>query len=174
MANYHPRVNILDPGPGVGGHCIAIDPWFIVDSASNQSKLIKVAREVNDFKPHYVVEKLKELIEKERKNIRQLTIACFGLAYKPDIEDLRESAALEVVNQIQSMGFKQIYINEPNIKELPKILNNNDVVFNDIQQALSKSDIFVFLVNHKEFNNISFNQISNRMILDISGVFRQL
>src|SRR5690554_6754778 len=149
LANRHPRVNILQPGCGVGGHCIAVDPWFIVDSAPDEAKLIHTARQVNDYKPEWVVEKI---IESARKNNTQ-EIVCMGLAFKPDIDDLRESPALEVVTALAEQGF-QIKIVEPNISDLPTVLTRfNCTLLNleDIDKL--NSAIQVLLVAHSQFKS---------------------
>ena len=114
MANHHPRVNILQPGPGVGGHCIAVDPWFIVDSAPNESKLISTARLVNDNKLNFVLKKIDQAVAKTGKDRSELSVACFGLAFKPDIDDLRGSPALDIAQRVGLMGFAKQYVIEPN------------------------------------------------------------
>ena len=121
LANRHPRVNILQPGCGVGGHCIAVDPWFIVDSAPETAKLIRNAREVNDYKPNWVVNELSKLAQSMNTD----TVICMGLAFKPDIDDLRESPAVQIVKSLNEKGLKVLAI-EPNIDELPKSLQNTD------------------------------------------------
>ncbi|WP_141080965.1 nucleotide sugar dehydrogenase, partial [Campylobacter lanienae] len=121
LANKHPRVNILTPGCGVGGHCIAVDPWFICSNAPEYSKLIKTARLVNDSKPKYVISKIKEKI----KDIKNPKIACLGLAFKPNIDDLRESPAVLITEELSQIPNSQIYAVEPNIKSLPKQLNKD-------------------------------------------------
>lgn len=153
LANRHPRVNILQPGPGVGGHCIAVDPWFIVHSAPEKARLIRCAREVNDSKPGWVIEKVdKALIElltiHPNKSISDLSLVCYGLAFKPDIDDLRESPALSIALQLGRMPFKSIYAVEPNISDLPpsasmlKLASLEDV---------ATADIHVLLVDHSQF-----------------------
>ncbi|KJH73846.1 UDP-N-acetyl-D-mannosamine dehydrogenase, partial [Pseudomonas sp. ES3-33] len=122
LANRHPRVNILQPGPGVGGHCIAVDPWFIVSKTPEQAKLIRTAREVNDSKPEWVIESVKIaiaelLLKRPNKTAADLTIACFGLAFKPNIDDLRKSPALEISLKIAQMHPGQVFAVEPNIIE---------------------------------------------------------
>lgn len=156
LANRHPRVNILQPGCGVGGHCIAVDPWFIVDSAPEQARLIRMAREVNDNKPHYVVEKVKDAV----KNIKNPKIACLGLAFKPDIDDLRESPALEITKMLSDVEGYEILAVEPNVESLPKVLENRkNVKHVELEQALSDADVLVVLVKHREF--IGLNKQSN-------------
>lgn len=127
LANRHPRVNILQPGPGVGGHCIAVDPWFIVAQNPQQARLIRTAREVNDHKPEWVIEQVKaqvaDCLNATNKRASELTIACFGLAFKPNIDDLRESPAMEIAAQIARWHSGTTQVVEPNIHALPKKLD---------------------------------------------------
>lgn len=158
LANRHPRVNILQPGPGVGGHCIAVDPWFIVSKAHEQARLIRTAREVNDSKPEWVIDKVKikmaEFLQANpEKTIKDITVACYGLAFKPDIDDLRESPALEITKKLALLGC-QILAVEPNICELPKVLSGNVTL---VESNLVEADISVALVKHKEFANIQID-----------------
>jgi UDP-N-acetyl-D-mannosaminuronic acid dehydrogenase len=151
MANKHPRVNILQPGCGVGGHCIAVDPWFIVHDFPHDAQLIKTAREINDGKPLYVISKVKEAI----KDISNPKVACLGLAFKPDIDDLRESPALDITKMLSDEGYEILAV-EPNIQELPKVLENRkNVKLVSLEDALKEADVVVVLVNHKEFNRES-------------------
>ncbi len=148
LANRHPRVNILQPGCGVGGHCIAVDPWFIVDAAKGDAKIIKAAREVNDYKSEWVIEKVKnEALEFEKANGRKAKIACMGLAFKPDIDDLRESPALYIAQRLMTDGVDVLAV-EPNIDSHPDF----NVV--DYKEAIAVADIIVFLVAHKEFLDV--------------------
>jgi len=145
LANRHPRVNILQPGCGVGGHCIAVDPWFIVDAAKGDAKIIKTAREVNDYKTQWVIEKIKNrALEFENKHGRRARVACMGLAFKPDIDDLRESPALYITKSLISQDIDVIPV-EPNIQNYPEF----ELV--DHKEAVKLADIIVFLVAHKEF-----------------------
>ena len=154
LANRHPRVNILQPGCGVGGHCIAVDPWFIVHQNPDEAKIIKTAREVNDDKPNFVIKKIKERV----KGISQPKIACLGLAFKPDIDDLRESPALDIVARLANEKY-QILAVEPNIKELPLRLQDKNVSLVCLNQALEEADVVVILVKHKEFMDIQSNKV---------------
>src|SRR5262249_23592880 len=120
LANRHPRVNILQPGPGVGGHCIAVDPWFIVHSAKEQAKLVKTAREINDYKPVYVLEQIKLKMQQ----LKDPVIACLGLSYKANIDDLRESPSLHIVKKLANEHAGEILVVEPHIKTLPRSLSN--------------------------------------------------
>ena len=161
LANRHPRVNILQPGAGVGGHCIAVDPWFIVSDAPNEAKLIKTAREVNSYKTEWVIEKIKnEALKFEIENKRKPKIACMGLAFKPDIDDLRESPALYIVRRLINEGI-EILAAEPNVDKF----NEFDLI--DYKNAVENADIIVFLVAHKEFKELKIN---NKQILDFCGV----
>lgn len=161
LANRHPRVNILQPGPGVGGHCIAVDPWFIISSVPEKAHLIRTAREVNNFKPDWVIEKIKNkinfLLESSlKRNIEDITIACYGLTFKPDVDDLRESPALEIVQKLNQEKVKIIAI-EPNIKDFSiSLLRGIDFV---PYNATIIADIHVILVAHSCFQKIN---ISNK------------
>ncbi|HEF5328677.1 TPA: UDP-N-acetyl-D-mannosamine dehydrogenase [Campylobacter jejuni] len=156
LANRHPRVNILQPGCGVGGHCIAVDPWFIVYQNPNEAKIIKTAREVNDNKPNFVVQKIKKKI----KNILGPKIACLGLAFKPDIDDLRESPALDIVIKLASENASQILVVEPNIKQLPlKLQNKRNIKLVCLSQALDEADVVAVLVRHKEFIEVQSDKV---------------
>lgn len=150
LANLHPRVNILTPGPGVGGHCIAVDPWFLVHSAPEQAKLIHTSRMINDGRPRQVVNKVKALVEsKKNPNIR---VGCMGLAFKPNIDDLRESPALMIVECLADEFDVCIDVVEPNISELPNVLMGKDnVQLVDLSFVSANCDVVVFLVKHNEF-----------------------
>lgn len=150
LANKHPRVNILQPGVGVGGHCIAVDPWFIVSQFPEETRLIRVAREVNDYKPLWVIKKIEEKVEEFRKqNNREPIIGCLGLTYKPDIDDLRESPALKVVEMLIKKGYK-IIANEPNIR---REAINNFIKNYTIEYVIKNSDLLFLLVRHRVYNN---------------------
>jgi UDP-N-acetyl-D-mannosaminuronic acid dehydrogenase len=147
LANLHPRVNILEPGAGVGGHCIAVDPWFIVNSNPEEAKIIHQARNVNDYKPIWVQEK----IEMAVKDIKKPVIACLGLAFKANIDDLRESPALEITHQLAIKGYNILAV-EPNIEVLPTIFDTlKNVTLVDLKTALAEADIVTILVKHQEF-----------------------
>ena len=149
MANKHPRVNILQPGCGVGGHCIAVDPWFIVHDFPDDAKIIRTARETNDAKPLYVISKVQESV----KGMKNPKIACLGLAFKPDIDDLRESPALEITKMLSDNTDFTILAVEPNVKELPHVLiNRRNVELVGLDEAMNTADVLVVLVNHKEFS----------------------
>jgi len=170
LANRHPRVNILQPGPGVGGHCIAVDPWFIVDSAPDEAKLIKTARLVNDNKPNFVLDKIEQAVKLIGKDKSGLKIACLGLAFKPDIDDLRESPALNIAQQIGLMGFSNMLLVEPNINQAPKGFNPEQKI-TSMAEALELADIVVLLVDHTQFKTIDLNLLSGKQIVDTRGIW---
>lgn len=150
LANKHPRVNILQPGTGVGGHCIAVDPWFIVSEYKEKAKMIRTAREINNYKTEWVIEKIKnKALAFELKEGRKPVIACFGLAFKPDIDDLRESPALQVVNSLTSDGHKILAV-EPNVPKKETLGIN----LYSIEEAVEKSDMGFKLVNHSGFKSL--------------------
>ena len=161
LANKHPRVNILRPGTGVGGHCIAVDPWFIVSQSPEKARMIRTAREVNNYKTHWVIEKIKNACLQFRlENGREPVIACLGLAFKPDIDDLRESPAVEVVEALIKDGI-QCLIVEPNVESHPHFS------LTSLEDAIAKADIAVVLVAHTAFKEVSF---SNARKLDFVGL----
>ena len=172
LANRHPRVNILQPGCGVGGHCIAVDPWFIVDAGKGAARLIETARRVNDYKSEWVIEKVKNAALKfENENGRKAKIACMGLAFKPDIDDLRESPALYIAKRLND-ELEDVICVEPNIP-LNHFTNHESPVTNHLklveyQEAVEKADIITFLVAHKEFKNLKIETG-----LDFCGVFNK-
>lgn len=155
LANRHPRVNILQPGAGVGGHCIAVDPWFIVDTSPEQARIIRTAREVNDHKPQWVLEKVKAAIadalaSKPGSTMADVKVACLGLAFKPDIDDLRESPAVAITQQIAQLGC-QVMAVEPNIDALPQKLSQPNLTLATIADALKTADVMCLLVKHRSF-----------------------
>ena len=161
LANRHPRVNILQPGAGVGGHCIAVDPWFIVHAGGEDAKLIKTSREVNTYKTEWAIEKIKNVALKfENENGRKAKVACMGLAFKPDIDDLRESPALYITKRLIADGFNVLAV-EPNIEEFSEL----DII--DYKKALEEADIVAFLVAHREFKKLDI-----KTDLDFCGVLK--
>ncbi|TOE83579.1 UDP-N-acetyl-D-mannosamine dehydrogenase [Vibrio parahaemolyticus] len=171
LANRHPRVNILQPGPGVGGHCIAVDPWFIVSKTPTEAQIIHTARKVNDSKPNWVVDKTKMAIvdflqENADKTAKDITIACYGLAFKPDIDDLRESPAMQIVKEIASLHAGRVIAVEPNINQLPNSLAQ--VELQSFELAKANADIHVMLVDHKEFKTES---LSSPYLVDTKGIW---
>ena len=173
LANRHPRVNILQPGAGVGGHCIAVDPWFIVASAPEQAKIVRTAREVNDSKPEWVLEQVRTKLDDWRKANPNLgredaRVAVLGVAFKPDIDDLRESPALGIAKKISKMGCKTMVV-EPNIEELPQLLVDENVSLIEVDRAL-KADVICILVKHTAFNRLKDKLVSHESVLDAVGL----
>ncbi len=176
LANRHPRVNILQPGPGVGGHCIAVDPWFIVHSAPDQAKLIRASREVNDSKPDWVVEKVKiACFEVMQKNVdittSSLKIACLGLSFKADIDDLRQSPALTIAKELHMQQFAELLLVEPNIDVLPEGFNPKTAKLVGMFDAIANASVIVVLVDHKEFKEIDLAYIGDKVVLDTRGIW---
>jgi len=166
LSNRHPRVNILNPGPGVGGHCIAVDPWFIVSSDPENAKIIRTAREVNDGKPHHVVDKVKKAADRFKSPV----IACLGLSFKADIDDLRESPAVEIVEELANSNIGNILVVEPNVETLPKSLESGMTKV-ELSDALDKADILLLLVDHKEFKKVSSDRLHGCVIIDTRGAW---
>jgi UDP-N-acetyl-D-mannosaminuronic acid dehydrogenase len=166
LANKHPRVNILQPGTGVGGHCIAVDPWFLISQDIENTKLIRSAREVNNYKTKWVIDKIKNAAAKHLlKSGVKPKIAILGLAFKPDIDDLRESRALEVAETLLFEGYT-IYVVEPNIQSHKKFLISN------LMNAIEHSDIICVLVKHREFLNPEIKEkLLKSNTLDFCGCF---
>ncbi|MBW1255021.1 MULTISPECIES: UDP-N-acetyl-D-mannosamine dehydrogenase [Pantoea] len=175
LANRHPRVNILQPGPGVGGHCIAVDPWFIVAQNPDLARLIRTAREVNDAKPHWVLDQVKKALAdclmQTGKRASDLTIACFGLAFKPNIDDLRESPAMEVVHLIADWHQGRTWVTEPHIQQIPESLATQATLVSTAQ-ALQEADILVMLVDHHAFRRVEAAHITQQWVVDTKGVWR--
>ncbi|MFC3907955.1 UDP-N-acetyl-D-mannosamine dehydrogenase [Legionella dresdenensis] len=174
LANRHPRVNILQPGPGVGGHCIAVDPWFIVSSAPDLARLITTARQVNDSKPEWVLDKINTAImdclaKKPEKKAKEITVACFGLAFKADIDDLRESPAVEIVKRIALSHPGRIVAVEPNISVLPAELSQH-VELTSGEHALAEADVVVLLVDHRPFKEMASSFIGEHALIDVRGI----
>ncbi|MBA4695808.1 MAG: UDP-N-acetyl-D-mannosamine dehydrogenase [Legionella sp.] len=176
LANRHPRVNILNPGPGVGGHCIAVDPWFIVHQAPEKAHLIRTAREVNEGKAKWVLQQTKLALADflqahPKKTLREVSIACFGLSFKPNIDDLRESPALKIVEEIAQFHSGEIYVVEPHVSILPPLLSSNTLgncTLVDNQTAI-QADILIMLVNHTAFQGL--RPATDAIIVDTQGVW---
>ncbi len=171
LANRHPRINILQPGPGVGGHCIAVDPWFIVSKTPGEARLIHAARKVNDAKPEWVINQVKIAIAdylqaSPEKTSQNVTIACYGLAFKPDIDDLRESPAMSIVNKLSEIHSGNLIAVEPNIKSLLGTELKVELV--DFEAAKKSADIHLLLVDHKEFK---LAKIDSDFIVDTKGIW---
>ncbi len=171
-ANGHPRVNILQPGPGVGGHCIAVDPWFIVEAAPEEARIIRTAREINDGKPHRVIEKVREAVAALDIGDRRARIACLGLAFKPDVDDLRESPALQIVEHLAEWGVCDLVVSEPNIERLPRALAERPWVrMADGAEAVRAADVVLLLVNHRPFLEIGDDLRRDKTVIDTRGIW---
>jgi UDP-N-acetyl-D-mannosaminuronic acid dehydrogenase len=169
LANHHPRVDILQPGPGVGGHCIAVDPWFIVSKTPEEARLIHVARQVNDGKPDYVVDQ----VLSATRDVVNPVVACLGLAFKPDIDDLRESPAMGIVQRLANCGLGSMVVVEPHIDELPASLAEFDSIeLVSLDEALARANVVLMLVSHKPFYNIDKALLKNKRIIDTRGVWQ--
>lgn len=163
LANHHPRVNILQPGAGVGGHCIAVDPWFIVNQNPDEAKIIRAAREINDNKPKWVIEKIIAEVDKlKEQGVETPVVALLGLAFKPNIDDLRESPAVHIALKILNNKNMDVLLVEPNISMLPPILGDGKLVSLDI--ALKQADIVAVLVGHSYFQDILKNNLHTDII----------
>lgn len=171
LSNHHPRVNILQPGPGVGGHCIAVDPWFIVNSAPNEAKLIRTARLINDSKPDFILVKINQAVKQIAKKRSEIKIACLGLAFKPDIDDLRESPALNIAKQINSMNFNEVLLVEPNINQIPKGFDTNTTKLTSLENAIKIVDIVVLLVDHIQFKSMDSSLLDGKQVIDTRGIW---
>ena len=170
LAHKHPRVNIMRPGPGVGGHCIAVDPWFIVDSAPNESNLIHISRIINDNKPKFILDKINSVFNSINKPLSEISVACLGLSFKPDIDDLRASPAMEIVHSLTVKKLKKIYVIEPNISLLPDNLDIHSVELSNIEDGIRFSDVVVILVAHKEFLSIDKDLLMDKKVVDSIGI----
>jgi len=171
LANRHPRINILQPGPGVGGHCIAVDPWFIVSKTPEQAQLIHTARKVNDAKPEWVINKVKIAITdflqaNPDKTAKDVTIACYGLAFKPDIDDLRESPAMNITDKLSVIHSGVLIAVEPNIDSL--VIGGANIELVDFEVAKARADVHVLLVDHKEFK---VSKLISDFIVDAKGIW---
>lgn len=175
LANRHPRVNILQPGCGVGGHCIAVDPWFIVDRTPTEARLIRTARETNDFKPQWVLDKVKiaiadVLAERPEKSMADIVVACLGLTFKPDIDDLRESPAVQITKKVTELGCNVLAV-EPNISSLPAVLASSGVVLKNFEDTLKRADVVCLLVKHSCFISGYEDIRKSGKVIDTAGIF---
>lgn len=169
LANYHPRVNILNPGPGVGGHCIAVDPWFIAASAPDRTPLIQTARRVNDGRPATIADRVSDLANVKVGG----PVACLGLSYKADIDDLRESPSIHVVEELRKRIANPILVVEPHVDELPKALATlDDVTLATLTEALAQSGTVVLLTDHKAFAQITLDDLSGKDVMDTRGALK--
>lgn len=163
LANKHPRVKILQPGPGVGGHCIAVDPWFVISAAPEDAKLIRTAREINDYKPHWVLEKVYAKAERFKHPI----IGCLGLAFKANIDDLRESPALEIVRELMKVETMRVMACEPNVND-----DFNEFKLYALDEVIREADILLVLVDHAEFMAIDRELLKEKVVIDTRGIWR--
>lgn len=170
LANHHPRVNILQPGPGVGGHCIAVDPWFIVSSVPEEARIIKMARDINDGKPQWVIDQVTKAIEDKKAPV----VAALGIAFKNDIDDLRESPSLNIVKRLGEEHPKlDIRVVEPNVEELPPFLSSvPNLRKQDLAEALTDAEVVLLLVNHKEFIALDRSELTGKTVIDTKGIWR--
>ena len=170
LANHHPRVNILQPGPGVGGHCIAVDPWFIVAADRENSNLIRTAREVNDGKPKWVIGQ----VEQACSHIDSPVIAALGLAFKANIDDLRESPAMNITRDLaEHVNHATVLAVEPNVSELPKGLQGlPNVEFAEYKDAIDRADVVLLLVDHDEFKALPATALKGKALVDTKGLWR--
>lgn len=167
LANRHPRVNILQPGPGVGGHCIAVDPWFIIHGAPDHTPLIRIAREVNDGKTGHVLEQASLMIDE----LPRVSIACFGLAFKANIDDFRESPALKIAAQLARRYGGRIKIVEPYASELPAAFDGTGAELIDIDEALENCGMMITLTDHDMFKSIPLDERAGKVVYDTRGIW---
>jgi UDP-N-acetyl-D-mannosaminuronic acid dehydrogenase len=173
LANHHPRVNILQPGAGVGGHCIAVDPWFIVDKTPDLARLIRTAREVNNGKPAWILQRIEAALRAaleagRRPDESALRIAVLGLAFKPNIDDLRESPAMSIAERLLNQTTAKVEFVEPNIDKLPRSLADGQLV--TLEAALARADIVVVLVAHRQFQDLAQRLPAGVTTIDAVGV----
>jgi UDP-N-acetyl-D-mannosaminuronic acid dehydrogenase len=167
LANRHPRVNILQPGPGVGGHCIAVDPWFIVSKSPEQARLIRTAREVNDGKPRWVIDKIHTAVG----SVEKPTIACLGLSFKPNIDDLRESPAMEIALEVCGKNWGEVLLVEPFIEQLPSSFDvHKNASLVTIEEALKRANIIALLVDHTQFKELKVPLTMHPLVIDTRGM----
>lgn len=175
IANRHPRVNILQPGPGVGGHCIAVDPWFIVSKTPELAKLMSTAREVNSYKPEWTINKVRKTLQDKAIELQlppnKVKVAFLGVAFKANIDDLRESPALDIVEQFAA-DIDNTLVVEPNIESTEGVEQLKNVELVTLDTALKQADILVLLVDHKEFVQLDTSKLENKTVLDFKGVWR--
>lgn len=164
LANRHPRVKILQPGPGVGGHCIAVDPWFIVDAAPAEARLLRTAREVNDAKPGHVLARIRAQVP------AGAALACLGLAFKANVDDLRESPALDIAVHLAAEGYRVLAV-EPHIAALPAALAGRAELV-DLPSALARADAVVLLVDHRAFGALTLAALAGKVLIDTRGQIR--
>ena len=166
LANRHPRVKILQPGPGVGGHCIAVDPWFIVAAAPAEARLLRTAREVNDHKPHHVVAQVRAAAAQHAHPV----VACLGLAFKANVDDLRESPAVEITAALADSGLQVLAV-EPHVQALPPSLSGK-VQLVGLEAALATANVVVLLVDHRAFGSLTLAALAGKTLIDTRGQIR--
>lgn len=171
LANHHPRVNILQPGPGVGGHCIAVDPWFIVSAAPEESHLIRQARITNDSKPRWVIDQVRSLLEEKGQ---EASVAALGLSFKADIDDLRESPSVHIVQQLAAeLEGTSVLVAEPHVEQLPRSLRSYDnVTLLDTEEAVRRADVVLLLVDHALFGELDRALLEGKPLVDTRGFWR--
>ena len=167
LANLHPRVNILQPGPGVGGHCIAVDPWFIIGTNPEEAKLIRAAREINDARPEFVCAKVRAC----SAGLKRPVIACLGLSYKRDVDDLRESPAVEIVHRLAEEKIGELLIVEPHIFTLPPELSRLGLELYDFDMAIERANVVLLLVDHMSFLQLDRNVLKDKFVIDTRGAW---
>jgi len=169
LANRHPRVNILQPGPGVGGHCIAVDPWFLVSGAPSAARLVRTAREVNDHKAVHTEQRIRALLEAAPDG----KVALLGLAFKPDIDDFRESPALEIAEALAHTHGERILVVEPFTDELPKAFHGTGAELVTLDAGLRQAEIVVVLVDHTAFRHLTPQDLASKLVFDTRGMLRR-
>lgn len=167
LANKHPRVNILSPGPGVGGHCIAIDPWFLIAGDPENSCLMAVARHVNDTKPLHIIDKITSLALRFKDPV----IHCLGLTYKADVDDIRQSPSIEIVQHLADKKLGKLLVSDPLLNHLPQNLQDQEITFIDFEAGIKQADIIVLLTDHSVFKTIDHKLIMQKNIIDTRGVW---
>lgn len=170
IANRHPRVNVLRPGPGVGGHCIAVDPWFIIDSAPDLARVMRMSREVNNSKTKMIIERAEALIDDHP----YANAACCGLTFKANVDDLRESPAMEVALHLAAKYGSRINVVEPNLRRLPPELADHRVGFMNIDEALRSCEIAILLVDHDEFKMVPLAERRHLDVIDTRGIWQDM
>jgi UDP-N-acetyl-D-mannosaminuronic acid dehydrogenase len=170
IANRHPRVNVLRPGPGVGGHCIAVDPWFIIDSAPDLARVMRTSREVNNAKTQKIIERAEALIDDHP----YANVACCGLTFKANVDDLRESPAMEIATHLAAKYGERIKVVEPNLRRLPPQLADYRVAFVNIEEALRSCEIAVLLVDHDEFKMVPLSERRHLDVIDTRGIWQDM
>jgi UDP-N-acetyl-D-mannosaminuronic acid dehydrogenase len=170
IANRHPRVNVLRPGPGVGGHCIAVDPWFIIDAAPDLARVMRTSREVNNSKTQSLIERAEALIEDHP----YANVACCGLTFKANVDDLRESPAMDIASHLAKKYGPRIKMVEPNLRRLPSELAEHDVGFMSIDEALRNCEIAILLVDHDEFKMVPLAERRHLEVIDTRGIWQDM